>query len=234
MNPLREQLMANTDEEYRQFTLPLLPGIPADTVLGVRTPVLRKLAKEYKHTDTAAAFLQDLPHKYYEEVNLHTFLLAYEKDFARYMEELEKILPEVKCWASCDGIRNPILKKHTNELLPYITGWLASDQVYTVRLAISFLMAYYLHEAYDPSQLAMAVAVQGEEYYINMMIAWYLATAMIHHEKDVLFYLENNRLNDFVHRMTIRKAIESYRISDETKAYLRSLRRKGPFPADAE
>ena len=111
MNPLREQLMANTDEEYRQFTLPLLPGIPADTVLGVRTPVLRKLAKEYKHTDTAAAFLQDLPHKYYEEVNLHTFLLAYEKDFARYMEELEKILPEVKCWASCDGIRNPILKK---------------------------------------------------------------------------------------------------------------------------
>lgn len=234
MNPLREKLFENIDEEYRKFSLPLIPGIPEETVLGVRVPVLRKLAKEYRHSDAAAAFLQDLPHRYYEEVNLHIFLLSYEKDFVRYMEELERILPEVKCWASCDGIRNPILKKHTDELLPYIVRWLKSDHVYTVRLAISFLMAYFLHEAYDPCQPAMAVAVQGEEYYINMMIAWYLATAMIDHQSDVLFYLENGRLNDFVHRMTIRKAIESYRISDETKTYLRTLRRNGPFNADKE
>ena len=224
MNELTEKILANSDPDYRAFSLPLMPGVDEKTIVGVRTPVLRSLAREYRGTETAEAFLKELPHTYYEELNLHIFLLSWEKDFETYMRKLEEILPEVRCWASCDVIRNPILKKHTGELFPYIQKWISSEHVYTVRLAIGFLMAYYLGEAYDREHLRMAVSVQGEEYYINMMIAWYLATAMINHYDDVIVYLQNGLLNPFVHRMTIRKAVESYRIPRETKDYLKTLR----------
>ena len=225
MNELTSILLKSADPSYRDFLLPLVPDLDPDTVLGIRTPLLRNLAKEYRNTETAESFLNETPHRYYEEVNLHIFLLSYEKDFDTYMHQLEKILPEAKTWASTDVIRNPILKKHTKELMPYIRKWLKSDNVYTVRTAIGFLMAYYLKNAYDPKHLKMAVSVQGEEYYINMMIAWYLATALIDHPDDVCLYLENGLLNDQVHRMTIRKAIESYRIDDEMKDHLRTLKR---------
>lgn len=234
MNELTAILLQNTDSSYRDFFVPLVPDLEAETILGVRTPVLRKLAREYRGTETAEAFLRDLPHRYYEEVNLHLFLLSYEKDFAAYMQKLQEILPEVRSWASCDVIRNPILKKHTEELMPYISSWLASDHVYTVRLAIGFLMAYFLKDAYKKSHLKAAVSVQGDEYYINMMIAWYLATALIDHFDDVNELLLDGSLNDFVHRMTIRKAVESYRISEEKKKYLKTLRRQVHFLIAAE
>lgn len=224
MEKLTQLLKENCDPSYREFFLPLIPGIDPDTVIGVRTPVLRSLAKEYRGSETAAHFMQSLPHCYYEEVNLHIFLLSYEKDYAAYIRKLKQILPEVKCWASCDVIRNPILKKHTDELYEQIRIWITDSHVYTVRLAVGFLMAYFLGSAYRPEHLHLAVSAQGDEYYINMMIAWYLATAMIAHEKDVLPLLENRVLNPEVHRMTIRKACESFRIPAETKKYLKSLR----------
>ena len=224
MKKLTRFLMENRDPDYREFFLPLVPGIDPDTVIGVRTPVLRSLARQYRSTEAAAEFMQDIPHRYYEEVNLHIFLLSYEKDYETYIRKLKQILPEVKCWASCDVIRNPVLKKHTAELYPQIQTWISDSHVYTVRLAIGFLMAYFLGDAWDPEHLQLAVSVQGDEYYINMMIAWYLATAMIAHEKDVMPLLENRQLIPEVHRMTIRKACESFRIPAETKEYLKTLR----------
>ncbi len=224
MNELTRILKENCDQSYRSFFLPLIPGIDPDTVIGVRTPVLRSLAKKYRGTETAESFMLETPHRFYEEVNLHIFLLSYEKDYETYIRKLQQLLPEVKCWASCDVIRNPILKKHTGELYEQLRTWITDNHVYTVRLAVGFLMAYYLGDAWDPKHLDLAVSVQGDEYYINMMIAWYLATAMIAHEKEVLPLLENRILIPEVHRMTIRKACESFRIPAETKEYLKTLR----------
>ena len=211
------------DAAYGQFQQKLLPSVPADRIIGVRTPELRKFAKALPEQD-AKRFLADLPHFYFDENQLHAFLLSNIKDFEACASLVSAFLPFVDNWATCDQLSPKCFSKHRQELLPYIHGWLASEHPYTVRFAIGMLMQHYLDEAFDPAYLETVSKVRSEEYYVNMMIAWYFATALAKQYSAALPYLENRRLSPWVHQKTIQKAAESYRIGAERKEYLRSLR----------
>ena len=223
---ITEQLLSMQDEAYKQFHCKLMPTVDSDTVIGVRVPMLRKLAKELYGTAEAEAFLSELPHKYYDENNLHAFLIAQINDYNSCIAEVERFLPYINNWATCDGLSPKIFKKHLPELLEHIKVWLASDETYTVRFAIGMLMQFYLDDAFDLQYSDMVAAVKSEEYYVNMMIAWYFATALAKQYDAVLPYLENHKLDIWTHNKTIQKAIESYRITDDQKKYLRGLKRK--------
>ena len=223
---ITEQLLSMQDEAYKQFHCKLMPTVDSDTVIGVRVPMLRKLAKELYGTAEAEAFLSELPHKYYDENNLHAFLIAQIKDYNSCIAEVERFLPYINNWATCDGLSPKIFKKHLPELLEHIKVWLTSDETYTVRFAIGMLMQFYLDDAFDLQYSDMVAAVKSEEYYVNMMIAWYFATALAKQYDAVLPYLENHKLDIWTHNKTIQKAIESYRITDDQKKYLRGLKRK--------
>jgi len=223
---ITERLLSMQDEAYKQFHCKLMPTVNPDTVIGVRVPMLRKLAKELYGTAEAEAFLSELPHKYYDENNLHAFLIAQIKDYNSCIAEVERFLPYINNWATCDGLSPKIFKKHLPELLEHIKVWLASDETYTVRFAIGMLMQFYLDDAFDLQYSDMVAAVKSEEYYVNMMIAWYFATALSKQYAAVLPYLENHKLDIWTHNKTIQKAIESYRITDDQKKYLRGLKRK--------
>jgi len=223
---ITERLLSMQDEAYKQFHCKLMPTVNPDTVIGVRVPMLRKLAKELYGTAEAEAFLSELPHKYYDENNLHAFLIAQIKDYNSCIAEVERFLPYINNWATCDGLSPKIFKKHLPELLEHIKVWLASDETYTVRFAIGMLMQFYLDDAFDLQYSDMVAAVKSEEYYVNMMIAWYFATALSKQYDAVLPYLENHKLDIWTHNKTIQKAIESYRITDNQKKYLRGLKRK--------
>ena len=223
---ITERLLSMQDEAYKEFHCKLMPTINPDTVIGVRVPMLRKLAKELYGTAEAEAFLSELPHKYYDENNLHAFLIAQIKDYNSCIAEVERFLPYINNWATCDGLSPKIFKKHLPELLEHIKVWLASDETYTVRFAIGMLMQFYLDDAFDLQYSDMVAAVKSEEYYVNMMIAWYFATALSKQYDAVLPYLENHKLDIWTHNKTIQKAIESYRITDDQKKYLRGLKRK--------
>ena len=223
---ITERLLSMQDEAYKQFHCKLMPTVDSDTVIGVRVPMLRKLAKELYGTAEAEAFLSELPHKYYDENNLHAFLIAQIKDYNSCITEVERFLPYINNWATCDGLSPKIFKKHLPELLEHIKVWLASDETYTVRFAIGMLMQFYLDDAFDLQCSDMVAAVKSEEYYVNMMIAWYFATALAKQYDAVLPYLENHKLDIWTHNKTIQKAIESYRITDDQKKYLRGLKRK--------
>ena len=223
---ITERLLSMQDEAYKEFHCKLMPTINPDTVIGVRVPMLRKLAKELYGTAEAEAFLSELPHKYYDENNLHAYLIAQIKDYNSCIAEAERFLPYINNWATCDGLSPKIFKKHLPELLEHIKVWLASDETYTVRFAIGMLMQFYLDDAFDLQYSDMVAAVKSEEYYVNMMIAWYFATALSKQYDAVLPYLENHKLDIWTHNKTIQKAIESYRITDDQKKYLRGLKRK--------
>lgn len=224
MDKIRLQLFAMQDPEYREFISKLNPSIDKENIIGIRTPKLRQLAKELNKTPEAEAFLKSLPHKYYEENNLHAFLIEKMKDFELCIAETERFLPFVDNWATCDSMSPKIYGKHLDELEERIKVWLKSDKTYTVRYGIEMLMSWYLDDHFDPKYLEMVSSVRSEEYYVNMMIAWYFATALAKQYEAAIVYLENRRLSDWCHRKTIQKAIESYRITDEQKAYLRSLK----------
>ena len=221
---IRAQLFALQDKEYRVFYSRLMPTLPPETVIGVRVPLLRKLAKQLTDTPEAEVFLQELPHFYYEENALHAFLLEPVRDFGTALAATERFLPYVDNWAVCDSFSPKVFAQHKPELLPAIRRWLGSDQVYTVRYGIGMLMRYYLDDAFRPEYLAWVAAVHSEEYYVNMMIAWYLATALAKQWDATIPYLEERKLSPWVHRKTIQKAVESYRITDEQKVYLKTLR----------
>jgi len=223
---ITERLLSMQDEAYKEFHCKLMPTIDSDTVIGVRVPMLRKLAKELYGTAEAEAFLSELPHKYYDENNLHAFLIAQIKDYNSCIAEVERFLPYINNWATCDGLSPKIFKKHLPELLEHIKVWLASDETYIVRFAIGMLMQFYLDDAFDLQYSDMVAAVKSEEYYVNMMIAWYFATALAKQYDAVLPYLEKNKLDIWTHNKTIQKAIESYRITDDQKKYLRGLKQK--------
>ena len=223
---ITEQLFSMQDEKYKLFNCKLIPTVDPDTMIGVRVPMLRKLAKELNGTTEAQAFLSELPHKYYEENNLHAFLIALTKDYDNCIAELEQFLPYIDNWATCDGLSPKVFKKHLPELLEHIKVWIASEHTYTVRFAIGMLMQFYLDDAFDKQYTDLVAAVQSEEYYVNMMRAWYFATALAKQYDTAVMYLENQRLDVWTHNKTIQKAIESYRITDEQKQYLRSLKRK--------
>ena len=224
MSSLQERLFELQDTKYRDFHSKLIPNIEKDRVIGIRTPVLRRFAKELGKTPEAEDFLRELPHYYYEENNLHMMLLTPMKDFETCLEQIEKFLPYIDNWATCDLPLPKCFEEHKEELLPHIRRWIASGETYTIRYGMGVLMRLYLDEDFRPEYPEWVTGVNSEEYYVNMMIAWYLATALAKQWDAVIPYLEERRLSPWVHRKTIQKAVESYRITPEQKVYLKGLR----------
>ena len=218
------RLLALQDKAYQAFQSKLLPTVPAETIIGVRTPLLRKLAKELSGTPQAESFLLRLPHTYYEENNLHAFLVERLRDYDTALAETERFLPYIDNWATCDCFSPRVFAKHRAELLPTIRRWLSSDQIYTVRYAMGMLMRYYLDDAFQAEYLAWVADVHSEEYYLNMMRAWFFATALAKQPEAALPWLTERRLDVWTHNKTIQKAVESFRIPPEMKRQLRDLR----------
>ena len=223
---LHDQLFALQDLEYRAFHSRLMPTVDPETIIGVRTPELRKLARGFAREPEAAAFLQTLPHRYYEENNLHGFLIETIKDFDQCISALDAFLPYVDNWATCDLMSPKVLKQDLPRLLTHIRRWMASGHVYTIRFGMEMLMRYYLDEAFRPEYLDWVAAVHSEEYYVNMMIAWFFAEALAKQYDAALPYLLKHRLDVWTHNKAIQKARESYRITPEQKAYLKTLKRR--------
>jgi len=223
---LQRRLFELQDLKYKEFQCKLMPTVNPEAVIGVRTPDLRKLAKEVSKAPEAMAFLKILPHRYYEENNLHGFLIETIKDYDTAVQAIDAFLPYIDNWATCDLISPKIFKKHLPELYEKINVWLKSDKTYTVRFGIEMLMSFYLDESFKPEMLGLVAGVRSEEYYINMMIAWYFATALAKQYDAALPYIQNQHLEKWTHNKAIQKALESYRIGDESKAYLRTLKVK--------
>ena len=219
-----ERLAACGSEAYREFQSKLIPNIPKETVLGVRTPEMRKIAKEIKGTEEAEAFLAEKPHKYYEENLVHFFLIAMIRDFDECIKEVEAFLPYVDCWPVCDQSSPKVFSKNHEKLLPLIKKWICSEHVYTARFGIRMLMNEFLGEDFKPEYLAWVAAVNGEDYYVKMMVAWYFATALAKQYDESVVYIEERRLAPWTHKKAIQKAIESFRVSDVHKEYLKTLR----------
>ena len=223
---ITDGLFALKDENYRRFHAKLIPDIPIDNIIGVRTPVLRKYAKEVAKLPETNIFLESLPHIYYEENNLHGALLSllYPKDIIAFMEQLEHFLPYVDNWATCDMLSPKIFKKHLPYVYERVQKWLQSDAVYTIRFGIVTLLGFYLDNAFEPEMLQLVANVRSEEYYVNMAVAWYFSMALVKQYDATLPYIQNRVLEPWTHNKSIQKAIESRRIPQETKAYLRGLK----------
>lgn len=226
MTDLQKRLFELQDEEYKNFHQKLMPTVPCERVIGIRTPVLRKFAKEFYKEDGAEDFLNSLPHKYYEENNLHSLLLSNEKNFDVLIQKTEEFLPYIDNWATCDMFRPKTFAKNTDKLILKIYEWLKSGKTYTVRYAIGLLLSYYLDDKFKPEYADAVSKIRSDEYYINMMIAWYFATALAKQYDFVIKYITEQRLDKWVHNKTIQKAAESFRISSEKKEYLKSLKIK--------
>ena len=224
MDEIVSRLRQRADEGYRAFHMRLVPNVEPARILGVRVPEVRALARSLAGTPEAETFLRELPHEYYEENNLHAFLLERERDYGALIEGLNRFLPFVDNWATCDSLSPARFKKHPDGLPEQALQWMQSDQTYTVRFGIGVLMRYYLDEGFRPEYAERVAAVRSEEYYVRMMVAWYFATALAAREEDVLPYLTGRRLDPWTHRKAIRKAIESNRITPERKQFLRTLR----------
>ena len=223
---IRTRLFAKQDLPYRDFQAKLIPNLDPETMIGVRTPALRAMAKEYIHREEIGEFLKELPHRYFDENQLHAFLLGEIRDFRLCLDALRRFLPYVDNWATCDQMSPKVFRKHRQELLPAVREWLGSDLTYTLRFGIGMLMEHFLDGDFDPEYLEIVAAVRSDEYYVKMMIAWYFATALAKQCEAVLPYLEQHRLDAWTHNKTIQKALESYRISPERKEELKSLRRR--------
>ena len=223
---IQERLFALRDEKYREFQRSLIPGLSKEKIIGIRMPAIRKLAKEFSKEEEAAAFLKQLPHTYYDENILHAFLIAGMKDYDAYMEALEAVLPYIDNWAVCDSLSPKVFGKHKTELLQKIRLWILSGHTYTCRFGMGMLMRWFLDEDFRPEYLEMPAVVRSEKYYVNMMTAWFFATALAKQWDAAIPYLEQNRLDVWTHNKTIQKARESYRITPEQKEYLKTLKRK--------
>ena len=228
VSEIRDELFRLQDSGYRDFQSKLTPTIDASTAIGVRTPALRALAKKLVKREDVGLFLSDLPHTYFDENQLHAFIISELRDYTACLQEVERFLPYVDNWATCDQMSPKVFKKHREELLDPIKRWISSDATYTVRFGVGMLMEHYLDDDFDPSYLDMVAAVRSEEYYIRMMVAWYFATALAKQYDTALPYLRDQRLHPWTHNKTIQKSIESYRIAPEQKSYLRSLKIKKP------
>ena len=219
---IRARLFEMQDLKYRDFTAKLTPTVPPERIIGVRTPELRKYAVELSKTEDAAAFMAALPHLYQEENNLHAFLIERIADYDACVAALDAFLPYVDNWATCDSMSPKCLKKQLPRLTGEIRRWMASDRVYTVRFGMGMLMRHFLDDAFDPAYLDWVVALRSEEYYINMMIAWFFATALAKQWDATLPFIVNCRLDPWVHNKAIQKAVESYRIPEDRKNLLRA------------
>ena len=221
---ISERLMEARDDSYRAFQAKLVPTVPPETILGVRTPELRKIAKDVFESGDRDAFLSGLPHAYYEENLIHFFVLAMIGDFDECIRGVEAFLPYVDCWPVSDQATPKAFRRNHEKLLPYIQKWISSEHVYTARFGIRMLMNEFLGEDFRQEYLLLVASKQGEDYYLKMMIAWYFATALAKRYEETVPYFENRRLDEWVHRKAIQKALESYRVTNEHKAYLRTLR----------
>lgn len=226
MNNVKEELFKLQDKKYRDFQIKLIPTVNSDTVIGVRTPELRSLAKKLVKEDKYKSFLEELPHKYFDENQLHAFIISELKDYDECIKYIYIFLDYVDNWATCDQMSPKVFKKHKEELLDEIKVWVKSKKTYTIRFGIGILMQYYLDENFKIEYLKLVSSIKSDEYYVNMMIAWYFATALAKQYKDTIPYIENKKLDIWIHNKTIRKAIESYRITKEQKEYLRTLKIK--------
>ncbi len=221
---IRKELFRQQDTKYRDFQSKLMPTVAPETAIGVRTPALRKYAKALAKRAEISEFLNELPHQYFDENQLHAFIISEIKDYDKCMEEVKKFLPYVDNWATCDQLSPKTFKKHKTELLEEIKIWIDSDHTYTIRFGIGMLMQHFLDEDFDPVYPEMVSKLRSDEYYVNMMIAWYFATALAKQYETVLPYIEKQRLDSWTHNKTIQKSVESYRITPEQKEYLKSLK----------
>lgn len=221
---IRKELFRQQDTKYRDFQSKLMPTVAPETAIGVRTPALRKYAKALAKRAEISEFLNELPHQYFDENQLHAFIISELKDYDKCMEEVKKFLPYVDNWATCDQLSPKTFKKHKAELLEEIKIWIDSDHTYTIRFGIGMLMQHFLDEDFDPAYPEMVSKLRSDEYYVNMMIAWYFATALAKQYETVLPYIEKQKLDSWIHNKTIQKSVESYRITPEQKEYLKSLK----------
>lgn len=226
LEKIKTELFAMQDEKYRQFSSKLIPNTKAETVIGVRTPQLRAYAKKLAKTEEAEYLLASLPHEYYEENNLHGMIIETIKDYDKCVEELDRFLPYVDNWATCDLMNPKVFAKNKDKLITKIKTWISDEKTYTKRFGMEMLMTYYLDGDFRPEYLDLVSSVRSDEYYINMMIAWFFATALAKQYDAAITVLLEKRLSPWTHNKTIQKAVESYRISDETKAYLKTLKIK--------
>ena len=225
-NTIQARLFEYRDEKYGRFSASLMPTVDPHTVIGVRIPILRKYAKELAREGNVAPFLETLPHTYFEENNLHAFLIEQIGDWDATVAALDAFLPYVDNWATCDSMSPKILGKYPDALLLKIQEWLQSGRVYTVRYAIGLLMRYYLEDNFSSEHPKKVASIRSDEYYVNMMIAWYFATALAKQYETILPYITEGLLPTWIHNKTIQKAIESYRISPQQKTLLRAYRIK--------
>lgn len=226
MNKIENDLFKLQDIKYRDFQSKLIPNIEMNSVIGVRTPELRNYAKKIYKEDNYHDFLNDLPHKYFDENQLHAFIISEIKDYDECINEINEFLPYVDNWATCDQMSPKVFKKHHDKLIIEIKKWIKSKDTYTIRFAIGMLMQHYLDGDFKDEYLKIVSKVKSNEYYINMMKSWYFATALAKQYNKAIPYIENNKLDTWVHNKTIQKAIESYRITNTQKDYLKTLKIK--------
>ena len=223
---IRIELSNLQDLKYRDLQITTIPSVASDRITGVRTPQLRALAKELSKREDISLFLEDLPHKLFEEDQLHAFILSGMKDAEECIRLVDKFLPYVDNWATCDQMSPKVFKKNKKLLLEYVNTWIKSDKTYVRRFAIGMLMEHFLDEDFKPSYLSKVAKIRSDEYYVNMMTAWYFATALAKQYDRTLPFIEEQKLDKWTHNKSIQKAVESYRITPEQKEYLKTLRRK--------
>ena len=219
-----DRLLKVSDKTYQEFQAKLVPNINSNLILGVRTPDMRNIAKEVNNTKEAIDFLNDIPHKYYEENLIHMFLISYIKDYDTCIKELDKFLKYVDCWPVSDQASPKVFKKNHDKLIDDVKRWIKSDHIYTARYGIRILMNEYLDDDFKPEYLKLVATKKGEDYYLKMMQAWYFATALAKKYDETVIYFKDYMLDSWVHKKAIQKAIESYRVTEEHKEYLKSLR----------
>lgn len=219
-----ERLIKYQDEKYREFQSVLVPNVNKNLIIGVRSPIMRKISKEVFGTEEANAFLKDIPHHYYEENIMHMFLVSSIKDFDECIKELETFFPYIDCWPVCDQSSPKVFKKNHKRLISCVKKWIASNHVYTVRYGVRILMNEFLDDDFSEEYLELVSKIRGEDYYLKMMIAWYFATALAKQYDATIKYIEKRKLDEWIHKKTIQKAVESFRVTDEHKKYLKKFR----------
>ena len=225
MNNITDKLFKLQDKKYQEMQFKIIPNIDNSTIIGVRTPDIKKLAKEV-YKDDYKLFLKELPHKYFDENQLHAFIISEIKDFNECIDYINKFLPYIDNWATCDTLIPKVFKKNTDKLIKEVKKWIKSKEDYTIRYGVGTLMRFYLNDEFKEEYLELVSKIKSNEYYVNMMIAWYFATALAKQYNSTIKIIENNKLDTWTHNKTIQKAIESYRITDEQKNYLKTLKRK--------
>ena len=226
IDEIRDELHKHQDLKYRDLQIKILPSVEHEAIIGVRTPELRKYAKQLSKRDDIQEFLDDLPHKFFDEDQLHAFILSEMKDYDKCIGQLEAFLPYVNNWATTDQMSPKVFKKHREDLLNHVNKWIKSTEPYTIRYGIGMLMEHFLEEDFDIKYPEAVAKIRSEEYYVNMMIAWYFATALAKQYDVILPFIENRKLDTWTHNKAIQKSVESYRITPEQKTYLKTLKIK--------